>query len=166
MSTITTSKSRSKEIIIGSSVVVVIAVLVLISTLANKSTSSSSSMADMTVPVKSSSSSSNNTVSSSTKFKDGTYKAVGSYEAPGEKESITVTLSLQGGVVENASVIEGYKSSESQLYQDQFESAYKQLVVGKKITAIGNLSHVAASSLTSQGFDDAVKQIEQQAAEA
>jgi hypothetical protein len=161
------TKSKNKEVIIGCCVVVVIAVLVLISTLANKSSSSSNSMAEMTTTKSAGSSSTtpSSSVSGNTKFKDGSYTAVGSYEAPGEKESITVTLTLDGGVVENASVTEGYKSSESQLYQDQFVSAYKQSVIGKKITSI-NLSHVAASSLTSQGFDAALKQIEQQAAEA
>jgi hypothetical protein len=154
-----TTVSHRREILTGTTVVIVIAILFVFITIKNKPTTTS----NMVSTTKSSSSSSSSTaVAANATFKDGTYSAVGPYEAPGEKESITVTLTLASGVVTDSSIKEGYQSGESQLYQDQFVQGYKQLVVGKKITSI-KLSRVAASSLTSQGFNDAVQQIEKQA---
>jgi hypothetical protein len=156
----TSLTSKQREAVTAASVMLVIIVLLVLITVKDKPRSSSAlASSNTTSSVKAAPAQS---IPANAMFKDGSYTAVGSYEAPGERENITVTLTLQNGVGTDASTKEGYQSSESQLYQDQFVSAYKQSVVGKKITDI-KLSHVAASSLTSQGFNKAVQQIEQQA---
>lgn len=95
-------------------------------------------------------------------FKDGTYDTVGSYQSPGGLEKIAVTLTLKGGVVTDTSVQSKAISSDGEKFQKRFISGYKTEVVGKKLDDI-NLSQVSGSSLTPNGFNDAVKDIQQQA---
>lgn len=95
-------------------------------------------------------------------LKDGTYKATGSYSSPGGNEKITVTVTLKDGVVTETSATSGANDQTSKQYQAEFIAGYKDEVVGKKITTV-KLSRVAGSSLTSQGFNDAIQQIKQQA---
>jgi uncharacterized protein with FMN-binding domain len=100
--------------------------------------------------------------SSSTTYKDGTYTATGSYDSPAGTEKVKVTLTLASNTVTAANVISETNDPTAQTYQSIFISGYKSHVVGKKINTI-KLSNVSGSSLTSQGFNDALKQIEQQA---
>ena len=95
-------------------------------------------------------------------FKDGSYTATGSYESPGGNEHITVHVALKGGVVTATSATSGAGDPEAHEYQSMFISGYTGQVVGKRITDI-HLSRVSGSSLTSQGFNDALSQIENQA---
>jgi hypothetical protein len=64
--------------------------------------------------------------------------------------------------VTDTSAISGANDSDARDFQSQFIGGYKKLVVGKKIDSI-RLSHVSGSSLTSQGFNDAIGQIKSQA---
>jgi uncharacterized protein with FMN-binding domain len=114
-----------------------------------------------TQPVSSTASTAAST-NSSTSFKDGSYTATGSYESPGGTENITVHLTLKGGVIAATSADSGAQDPDASSYQQVFISKYKSLVVGKKIADV-NLSRVSGSSLTSQGFNDAIQQIENQA---
>jgi uncharacterized protein with FMN-binding domain len=100
--------------------------------------------------------------SKDTNFKDGTYTATGSYESPGGNESITVRVTLQQGVITATSADSGAQDPEASEYQSMFIDGYKSLVVGKDIASV-NLSRVSGSSLTSQGFNDAISKIENQA---
>lgn len=94
--------------------------------------------------------------------KDGTYTAVGTYVSPGGTQHITVKVSLKGGVVTDATATSGAIDNESKLYQQDFISGYKSQVVGKSIDHV-KLSRVSGSSLTSQGFNDAISQIRKKA---
>lgn len=95
-------------------------------------------------------------------FKDGSYTATGSYESPGGNEQITVRVTLKGGVITGTSATPDAQDPESREYQSMFVSGYKSQVVGKNIADV-YLSRVSGSSLTSQGFNDAISQIENQA---
>lgn len=95
-------------------------------------------------------------------FKDGTYSATGSYQTPGGQESIGVTVTLAGGTITDASVNQEGKTGEAQEYQSKFASGFKTQVVGKKIDEV-SLTRVAGSSLTSNGFNNAIDDIETQA---
>jgi uncharacterized protein with FMN-binding domain len=95
-------------------------------------------------------------------FKDGTYKATGSYSSPGGQESITVSLTLKSGVISAATAKSGANDLTAQEYQMSFIQGYKALVVGKNISDV-KLSAVSGSSLTSQGFNSAVQKIETEA---
>lgn len=95
-------------------------------------------------------------------YKDGTYTAVGSYRTPESTEEITVTLTLQDGVITDTSAAISARAPESRRFQNEFVSNYKQYVVGKNIDTL-SLSQVSGSSLTSGGFNEAVAQIKLQA---
>lgn len=95
-------------------------------------------------------------------FKDGTYTAEGDYVSPNGPETISVTLSLKGGVVTDAQVAGGAQFGRSKMMQGMFIDNYKPFVIGKSITDI-NLTKVSGSSLTPKGFNDAVSKIEAQA---
>lgn len=95
-------------------------------------------------------------------FKDGAYKATGSYTSPGGNEQITVNITLKDGVVTDTSATSGANDPTAKQFQGEFIANYKDQVVGKKISVI-KLSHVSGSSLTSQGFNSALEQIQQQA---
>lgn len=97
-----------------------------------------------------------------TSFKDGSYSATGSYESPGGNENITVHVTLKNGVIAATSADSGAQDPDASSYQAAFISNYKSLVVGKRIADV-SLSRVSGSSLTSQGFNDAIQQIENQA---
>jgi uncharacterized protein with FMN-binding domain len=99
---------------------------------------------------------------SSATFKDGTYSATGEYDTPDGPETITVKVTLKGGTVSDTSATASMQSRESKDYAAQFLDAYKTFVVGKDISAV-KLSRVSGSSLTSQGFNSAIQQIENQA---
>jgi uncharacterized protein with FMN-binding domain len=95
-------------------------------------------------------------------YKDGTYSATGSYISPGGHQGLQVTLTLTNDVVTDASVVSGAIDGTSRRYQSMFISGYKQYVIGKKISTL-NVGAVSGSSLTPQGFNDAVTQIEAEA---
>lgn len=96
--------------------------------------------------------------STSKTYKDGTYSATGSYASPGGRESIELTVTLKNGVITDTSLVADATDGDAKEYQADFKSAYKDMVVGKDITTV-SLSRVAGSSLTSNGFNDALDQI-------
>ena len=96
-------------------------------------------------------------------YKDGTYTADGSYRTPETVEKITVTVTLAGGVVDKVQVTGDPQARETERYQGQFIGGISELVVGKPLDEI-SVSKVAGSSLTSQGFTQAIEKIRAEAA--
>lgn len=159
--------TKKKEIIAGLAVLIIIVVIVAATTMVNKKDSSGALAATASTGSSSStnvSSAGTSTVSSSTgvTYSDGSYTAASSYSTPGGIEDITVKVTLQSGVITDSSVTNNANNSDSREYQDQFVSGYKQFVVGKAVSSL-SLSRVSGSSLTSQGFNDALNQIKAQA---
>jgi uncharacterized protein (UPF0333 family) len=95
-------------------------------------------------------------------YKDGTYKTDISYDSPGGMQKIGVNITLKDGTVTDSTVTAEATDGDARGYQNDFVSSYKQFVTGKKIDAI-SLSRVSGSSLTSNGFNYALKTIEAQA---
>jgi uncharacterized protein with FMN-binding domain len=95
-------------------------------------------------------------------YKDGSYMATGSYNSPGGTQKVLVNLTIANGAVSDATAQGQAKDGVAMIYQSDFSSGFKQFVVGKKLDTI-HLSRVSGSSLTSQGFNSALKQIESQA---
>jgi len=91
-------------------------------------------------------------------YKDGTYTETGNYITPGGRETIKVTVTLANDIITDASVTGDATSGESKEYQSDFIGGFKKLVVGKDIDEV-SLSRVAGSSLTSNGFNTALKLI-------
>ncbi|HEY8886069.1 MAG TPA: hypothetical protein VIM31_01035 [Candidatus Microsaccharimonas sp.] len=94
----------------------------------------------------------------STTYKDGTYNATGSYASPGGRQSIELTVTLKDGIITSTSLVTDATDGNARDYQSQFASNYKGLIVGKNVDRVA-LSRVAGSSLTSNGFNDALDQI-------
>jgi uncharacterized protein with FMN-binding domain len=161
-------QSNRKQVLVTVAIIAVL-LLVVIGTLlltkkkAQKSldTTTTTTESNTNPPATPSPSTSANTTNTAT-FKDGTYKATGSYTSPGGNESITISVTLKDGVVTDTSATSGANDPTAKQYQNEFIAGYKDQVVGKKINAI-KLSRVSGSSLTSQGFNSAIQQIEQQA---
>lgn len=86
---------------------------------------------------------------------DDTYSATGDYSTPGGTESIDVTVTLASGVIESIEADGSATGGNSAQYQQQFLSGYESEVVGRSIDEV-NLSRVAGSSLTSDGFNRAI----------
>ena len=91
-------------------------------------------------------------------YKDGTYSASGSYLSPGGRESVELTVTIKDGVITDTSLKTEASTKESEEHQELFADNYKTLVVGKNINGL-SLSRVAGSSLTSNGFNDALDEI-------
>lgn len=95
-------------------------------------------------------------------YKDGTYEATGTYTTPESTEDIEVTVTIKNGVVESADVATDANASESRQWQQRFKSGYKEEVIGKPLSSL-SLNRVSGSSLTPNGFNDAIDAIRQQA---
>lgn len=161
-----TPKQPNKAVI----AVVVIALLAIIAAavilLGNKDTpSSTSENAPATASTDTANQPSSQTTtddSDASGYKDGTYKASGTYRSPGGTETVDLTVTLADGTVTSTDLITHPSTKDAEDYQGRFKSGYKTLVVGKKIDAI-SLSRVAGSSLTSGGFNRALDQIKSDA---
>lgn len=99
---------------------------------------------------------------STSSLKDGSYQATSSYFVPNGSEDIKVNLTLKNGVVNDVAVINSENDFTSASYQEDFVSAYKNFVVGKKITDL-QLNIISGASDTTRGFNDALSQIAAQA---
>jgi len=91
-------------------------------------------------------------------YKDGTYTEKGRYVSPGGAESIDVTVTIANDIITAATVKGNASRGESKEHQADFIAGFKSSVVGKDIDAV-SLSRVAGSSLTSNGFNAALKLI-------
>lgn len=96
-------------------------------------------------------------------YEDGTYTADGSYQTPETVEKISVTLTLDAGIVTDVEVSGDPQARETEQYQGAFIGGIAEEVVGVSINEL-NVSRVAGSSLTSGGFNSAVEDIKNQAA--
>jgi hypothetical protein len=157
--------TRKREIIITLAVLLVTVAIVAAVTVANKKSPDSAVTATNT-PAKAANAAPSADPSAgaatNANYKDGSYSAIGSYDSPGGNEHITINVTLANGAVTATSAKSGAGDPEAAEYQNAFISGYKQQVVGKAISSV-SLSRVSGSSLTSQGFNNALAQIKQQA---
>lgn len=159
------NKSNSKEEInkLGAGLTLLVLTVVIVGTvvISRPKATLASTQATNTI-TSSSTSNSSQAPASGSGYKDGTYSAIGRYDSPGGTEAVKVSLTLMGDKVSASSVQSGANDPTALSYQTIFIGNYKSFVVGKKINTI-KVSNVSGSSLTSQGFNDALKQIEHQA---
>jgi uncharacterized protein with FMN-binding domain len=95
-------------------------------------------------------------------YKDGTYSAIGTYNSPGGKDQLGVSITLKNNIVVDATVTNMAGDRTSKRYEDAFISGYKTLVIGKNIDTL-QLDVVSGSSLTPIGFNNAIAIIKAQA---
>jgi uncharacterized protein with FMN-binding domain len=94
-------------------------------------------------------------------YADGTYTATGWYG--GLPSRITVSVDLDDDVITDVDVTPHATDPTSLDLQRRFAAAVPDLVVGRPIDEV-QLSRVAGSSGTPQGFNDALEQIKAEAA--
>jgi uncharacterized protein with FMN-binding domain len=94
------------------------------------------------------------------KYADGTYTATGQYGSL--PSSIGVSVTLVDGVITAVTVSPRATDPTSLDYQTRFAQAVPALVVGRNIDEV-NLSKVAGSSGTPDGFNSAIQQIKAEA---
>lgn len=91
-------------------------------------------------------------------YKNGTYTAVGSYKSPAGTEQIKISVTLQNDVITNTSAVSMANDRTSEKYMQKFIGGYAAQIVGKNIDTI-QLDFVSGSSLTPNGFNDALSKI-------
>jgi len=105
------------------------------------------------------------TIASKIKYANGTYSATGYYFEPAGQEQVNVSVTLKNDIV-TTSTFTGIPSNfTAQRIMMQFQSGFKNYVVGKPIDQI-SLGVVNCSSLTPMGFMNALQKIKTQAAQA
>jgi hypothetical protein len=125
---------------------------------ASKPAISSSPSSSASKPAISSSPSSGPSKPATSSYNDGSYSQQGIYASPGGQEVISVALTLKSDIVTAVTVTTVTADPTATAYEAMFESGIGAVVVGKNITTL-NVSHVAGSSLTSLGFNDALTKI-------
>lgn len=99
---------------------------------------------------------------SSYAYKNGTYTAVGSYMSPGGQDKIGVTLTIKNDIVASSSIKQMPGDNTSARFQNIFAAGYQSQVVGQDISNL-SVGKVSRSSLTPEGFNDALDKIRAQA---
>ncbi len=119
---------------------------------------------ESTTPESSSTTSDDASGTGSSGYADGTYTADGSYTSPGGEETITVTLTLADGVIDDVEVENPETTNPNSLrYQGEFIDGIAEEVVGVPLDDV-SVDRVGGSSLTSGGFEDALETIRDEAA--
>jgi uncharacterized protein with FMN-binding domain len=106
--------------------------------------------------------SSGSSSASSSDYKDGTYSADGSYTSPGGQQGVSVEVTVADGVISDVTVTPGAVDSQSKRFQEDFAENVADQVVGKSLDD-ADVSVVASSSLTSEGFNEALAKIAEEA---
>jgi uncharacterized protein with FMN-binding domain len=94
----------------------------------------------------------------SSAYKDGNYSATGTYNSPGGKETLRVTLDLKNDLISDLAVTSVQINSTAVPYETAFEGGIQSVAVGKDISTL-NIGPVAGSSLSSIGFNHAITTI-------
>ncbi len=91
-------------------------------------------------------------------YVDGEYAGSGEYSNPGGQSSVKVELTLSGGKISDIVVTPEATNGTSKGFQAKFAGGIAGEVVGKSLDEL-NVTKVSGSSLTSQGFNQAIDQI-------
>lgn len=91
-------------------------------------------------------------------YADGTYSAQGAYRSPAGGELVTISLTLKGDKVTDATFSGDATNPKSKTMQAAFASGFKSQVVGKSLDEV-SVGVVNGSSLTGIGFMEAVGKI-------
>jgi uncharacterized protein with FMN-binding domain len=156
--------SKNKQLWAGLVVLVVIALIVGGGAIAAKrgdDESSEPTSAQLT-DTSATTSSTTASVNSTATYKDGTYTASGSYNTPGGRDAISLHVIIKNGIVSTTSAQTTPPDRESEQFDQNFIDAYKNFVVGKSLGQV-QVNRVAGASLTTQGFNNALQQIANQA---
>ncbi len=98
-------------------------------------------------------------------YRDGSFQANGTYQSPNGSENIIVVLELQNDIVTDVEITINPNNPTTANYQGQFADGIGDLVIGQDIDTL-NVTVVAGSSLTSNGFREALTAIKADALES
>jgi len=94
----------------------------------------------------------------STRVADGTFSGTGSYETPGGRQEIDVTVVLRDGLVDSLRVDPAARNATSRHFQERFASVVVDHVVGRSLDDV-SVARLAGSSSTGAGFMAALDQV-------
>lgn len=98
-------------------------------------------------------------------YRDGTYQANGTYESPNGSENIIVLIELENDIVTDVEITTNPNNPTTANYQGQFADGIGDIVIGEDIDTL-DVTVVAGSSLTSNGFREAIAAIKGEAVES
>ncbi|UTT61451.1 hypothetical protein [Microcella humidisoli] len=98
-------------------------------------------------------------------YRDGTYQANGTYQSPNGNENIIVVIELENDLVTDVEITVNPNNPTTANYQGQFADGIGALVIGEDIDTL-DVTVVAGSSLTSNGFREALTAIKADALES
>jgi hypothetical protein len=89
---------------------------------------------------------------------NGTFTGSGTYLTPARgSHAVDVTVTVTDNVITDITTrYDGKATGFSNGHQERFDAAYKSQVIGKTLSEV-SLSRVGGASLTSAGFNDAIK---------
>lgn len=96
-------------------------------------------------------------------YADGEYTATGTYTSPAGEEEVIVTLTLENEIVTAVRVSPQATNPISVKMQGDFSTGISDVIVGKNIDEIEYPGNVNGSSLTGNGFVEAVESIKTEA---
>ena len=97
-------------------------------------------------------------------YRDGSFQANGTYQSPNGSENIIVVLEIENDIVTGVEVTINPNNPTTANYQGQFADGIDDIVVGQDIDTL-DVTVVAGSSLTSNGFREALNAIKADAVE-
>lgn len=98
-------------------------------------------------------------------YRDGTYQANGTYESPNGSENFIVLIELENDIVTDVEITTNPNNPTTANYQGQFADGIGDIVIGEDIDTL-DVTVVAGSSLTSNGFREAIAAIKAEAVES
>lgn len=126
---------------------------------ANNAPTNSNAPAHSNAPTNSNAPANSNTnTQPATAYKNGTYTVNGSYMCPAGLQQIGISVTVANDKIIATEAVNKASSSTPSQYQNDFISSYKSFVIGKSIADL-KLGKVARSSLTPNGFNDALSKI-------
>lgn len=97
-------------------------------------------------------------------YRDGVYQANGTYESPNGSENIIVVIELENDVVTGVEITTNPNNPTTANFQSLFAGGIGDLIIGQDIDDL-DVTVVAGSSLTSNGFRAALDAIKADAIE-
>lgn len=99
-------------------------------------------------------------------YRDGSYSAEGGYQSPAGPETVGVELAIADGVITAVTVTPQSENSVSAKLQGQLAAGIGDLVIGQPLETIEEFDAVNGSSLSPEGFQEAVEKIKEEAAQS
>ena len=97
-------------------------------------------------------------------YADGSYEEQIRYHTPGGSSYLDITIILETGIITEMHVATAHDSETSAQYEEAFLDEVFDQVVGVAIDEVPYISAINGSSLTAQAFEEALYNIQEEAA--